>query len=201
MLTIPSTVCNFTNTFLVTVLSEAVNDRSIVAMLEDIWALPFLVAIYCLPANPNQWLYYVSIQYSSFALEISSCLQGLASGLLSYPYTHPIQVAWCSRNSGAVASRTVNASLYNMFVQASSIISANIYREDDRPRYRRGNRTLIIISCVNLAIVYPGTKLYYLWRNKQRDKIWNAMTSEQKAEYLATTKDVGNRRLDFRFAH
>lgn len=31
-------------------------------------------------------------------------------------YTHPIQVGWCSRNSGAVASRTVNASLYNMWV-------------------------------------------------------------------------------------
>ncbi|OCB91010.1 hypothetical protein A7U60_g1757 [Sanghuangporus baumii] len=184
LLTIPSTVWSFTNTFLVSVLSEAVNDRARVSMIEDVWALPFLVALYCLPANPNQWVYY-----------------GLATALLSYPYTHPIQVAWCSRNSGAVASRTVNASLYNMFVQASSIISANIYREDDKPRYRRGNRTLIIISCINLTILYPSTKLYYIWRNKQRDKIWNAMTSEQKAEYLATTKEVGNRRLDFRFAH
>ena len=40
--------------------------------------------------------------------------QGLVTALLSYPYTHPIQVGWCSRNAGAVASRTVNASLYNM---------------------------------------------------------------------------------------
>ena len=127
--------------------------------------------------------------------------QGLATALLSCPYTHPIQVGWCSRNSGAVASRTVNASLYNMFVQLSSVVSANIYRADDAPRYRRGNRALITISCVNLLILYPGTKAYYMWRNKQRDRVWNTMTPEQQAHYLATTKDVGNRRLDFRFAH
>ena len=88
-----------------------------------------------------------------------------------------------------------------MFVQASAVVSAYIYRADDAPRYRRGNRVLIAISCINLLVLYPGTKLYYIWRNKQRDKIWDAMTSEEKAHYLATTKDVGNRRLDFRFAH
>jgi hypothetical protein len=45
--------------FLITLLSEAVNDRAIVSMLEDLWALPFLVALYCLPENPNPWVYYV----------------------------------------------------------------------------------------------------------------------------------------------
>lgn len=127
--------------------------------------------------------------------------QGLATALLSYPYTHPIQVGWCSRNSGAVASRTVNASLYNMFVQLSSVIAANVYRADDAPRYRRGNRVLISIACVNLLVLYPGTKAYYVWRNRRRDAVWGAMTPEEQANYLATTKDVGNRRLDFRFAH
>ena len=43
-----------------TILSELVNERATIAMLEDFWALPFLVAIYCLPDNPNQWVYYVS---------------------------------------------------------------------------------------------------------------------------------------------
>ncbi|EKM52298.1 uncharacterized protein PHACADRAFT_198365 [Phanerochaete carnosa HHB-10118-sp] len=184
LLTIPSTFLGIITMWLVTLLSEAVNDRAVVSMLEDFWALPFLIAIYCLPENPNQWIYY-----------------GLATALLSYPYTHPIQVGWCSRNSGAVASRTVNASLYNMFVQLTSVVSAYIYQSNDAPRYRRGNRILISISCINLIVLYPGTKLYYIWRNKQRDRIWNAMTPEQQVHYLATTKDVGNRRLDFRFAH
>ncbi|KAF9003369.1 allantoate permease [Cyathus striatus] len=126
---------------------------------------------------------------------------GLATGLLSYPYTHPIQVGWCSRNSGAVASRTVNASVYNMFVQASTVVASQVYRKDDAPLYRRGNLILIIICLFNIVVLYPGTKAYYVWRNKQRAKVWDAMTSKEKAHYLETTKDIGNRRLDFRFAH
>lgn len=54
--------------FLVTLLSEAVNDRAIVSMLEDVWALPFLIALYCLPEHPNQWVYYVRLA------PLSSCV-------------------------------------------------------------------------------------------------------------------------------
>ncbi|KAF9456607.1 allantoate permease [Collybia nuda] len=184
LLTIPSNVGHMITMFGVTLLSETFNDRSIVAMAEDIWALPFLVALYTLPSKPNPWKYF-----------------GIASGLLSYPYTHPIQVAWCSRNSGAVASRTVNASLYNMFVQASAIVSAQVYRKDDAPEYRRGNAVLMGICVFNIAIMYPSIKAYYIWRNRQRAIIWDAMTPQERGHYLSTTKDIGNRRLDFRFAY
>lgn len=37
-------------------------------------------------------------------------------------------VAWCSTLSGSVRTRTVAASLYNMSVQVSSIIGANLYQ-------------------------------------------------------------------------
>ncbi|KAI4159597.1 MAG: hypothetical protein LQ342_006435 [Letrouitia transgressa] len=35
----------------------------------------------------------------------------------------------------------------------------------------------------------------------RRDSIWNRMSQDGRLEYLATTKDKGNKRLDFRFAH
>ncbi|KAI5999836.1 allantoate permease, partial [Pisolithus orientalis] len=170
--------------FLITLLSEHLGERTFVAMLEDLWTLPFLVALYALPSRPNPWIFFA-----------------IVTGLLSFPYTHPIQVGWCSRNAGGVSGRTVNASVYNMFVQASSIIASQIYVASDAPRYERGNRILIIICCINLGILYPGTKAYYIWRNRRRDKIWSRMTVEERDHYLRTTKDVGNRRLDFRFAH
>lgn len=184
LLTIPYQALGIFTMFGITLLSEYVGERTFVAMLEDLWTLPFLVALYALPSGPNPWIFFA-----------------IVTGLLSFPYTHPIQVGWCSRNAGGVSGRTVNASLYNMFVQASSIIASQIYVASDAPRYERGNRILIIICCVNLGILYPGTKAYYIWRNRQRDKIWNRMTVEERDYYLKTTKDVGNRRLDFRFAH
>ena len=154
LLTIPSTVAGMVSMFVITLISEVVNDRALVAMAEDLWTLPFLVAIYLLPENPNQWIYYVSVYmdqgkrncnircctgscFRTPLIPVSHTLRASRyrkAELYDFRYTHPIQVGWCSRNSGAVASRTVNASLYNMFVQASSVISSQIYRADDAPR-------------------------------------------------------------------
>ena len=37
-------------------------------------------------------------------------------------------------------------------------------------------------------------KVYYSRRNKSRAETWDTMSQEQKAEYLATTTDEGNKR-------
>ncbi len=87
-----------------------------------------------------------------------------------------------------------------MMCQAGGIIASNIYRADDAPRYKRGNGNLVGIVSGNIAI-YFLTKAYYVWRNKTRERKWNAMSPEQKRHYLETTTDQGNKRLDFRFAH
>jgi hypothetical protein len=71
---------------------------------------------------------------------------------------------------------------------------------DDAPKYRRGNKVLLAINVINIPL-YFLVKGYYVWRNKQRENKWEAMTEEQRLEYLATTTDKGNKRLDFRFQH
>jgi hypothetical protein len=50
-------------------------------------------------------------------------------------------------------------------------------------------------------VLYGLVKAYYVFRNKQRDTKWDVMTSEERLNYLATTTDEGNKRLDFRFQH
>ena len=87
-----------------------------------------------------------------------------------------------------------------MSVQTSGIISSNIYREDDAPLYRRGNRNLLFVVVTNIFL-YLGTKLYYVRRNEGRERIWSKMSEDERLEYVMETTDEGNKRLDFRFAH
>ncbi|KAK7407842.1 hypothetical protein QQX98_010013 [Neonectria punicea] len=109
-------------------------------------------------------------------------------------------VAWTSRNAGSVQNRTVSASLYNMWVQVSGMIGANIYQPDDTPRYFKANKGLLVICVWMCLIQYPGTYFYYRWRNNSKAKKWDAMTPEQQHDYRTSTTDEGNKRLDFRFA-
>jgi hypothetical protein len=86
-----------------------------------------------------------------------------------------------------------------MAVQLQIIITSNIYRKDDAPMYRRGNRVLIGIVCLSM-VLYILTKLYYVRKNSARAKVWDAMSVDDKEQYLNTTSDEAAKRLDFRFA-
>ncbi|KAL1594587.1 hypothetical protein SLS60_010348 [Paraconiothyrium brasiliense] len=183
LLSIPAQIGTTINMLIFTYISERINQRSLMGMFVQFWFLPFLVAMAVLPESSSRWSRYA-----------------LVTVLLSYPSPHPMQVGWCSRNSNTVRTRTVSAALYNMSVQLQAIIYSNIYQDDDKPLYRTGNRVLLGICVLNIFI-YAFNKVYYVWRNKQRDRKWNALTAEERVEYLDTTTEEGSKRLDFRFAH
>ncbi|KAF2829907.1 MFS general substrate transporter [Ophiobolus disseminans] len=183
LLSIPAQVGTTINMLIMTYISEKINQRAYMGIFVQLWFLPCVIAMSVIPDSISRW--------SRFAL---------VTVLLSYPTPHPLQVGWCSRNSNTVRTRTVSAALYNMAVQIQAIIFSNIYQANDRPMYRRGNRVLVGVCVLNIFL-YAFSKVYYTWRNKQRDKQWNAFTVEQKLDYMNTTTDEGSKRLDFRFAH
>lgn len=87
-----------------------------------------------------------------------------------------------------------------MSVQLGNIIANFIYRDDDKPYYRRGNRHLFIINLLAI-VLFLFTKAYYIWRNKQKERVWNALSKEEQQHYIKNTRLQGSRRLDFRFSH
>ncbi|KAL6709207.1 hypothetical protein ACN47E_002023 [Coniothyrium glycines] len=183
LLTIPSQFLFAVQLLIITWISAKFKERAIVSSLSNLWIFPWLVALVTLSPTASPWVRYA-----------------LLSGLLSYPYCHAILVGWNARNSNSVRTRAVSAAFYNMFVQSGNIIASNIYRDDDQPLYRRGNKILLGICVANIFLFY-ATKAFYVWRNKVRDRQWNAMTKEEQEDYKLSTKDEGMKRLDFRFAH
>lgn len=202
LLTIPSSAAHIITLILITRLSEWTNERTLVSMIQPLWTLPCLIALRFWPGSLHK-------AWGTYAL---------VSVLLSYPYCHAILVAvsspapfppntnsntpsqWTSKNSNNVGARSVSAALYNMSVQLGNICANFIYRNDDKPYYHRGNRNLIIINLLSI-VLFLFTKVYYIWRNKQKQRIWNALSPEEQREYKVNTKLEGSRRLDFQFAH
>ena len=89
--------------------SEKSNQRFLIGLVSQLWALPILIALELMPDSTGPWVKW-----------------GLSSLLVGYPYVHAILVAITSRNSGSVRTRTVASALYNMCVQASSVIGSNV---------------------------------------------------------------------------
>lgn len=184
LLTIPYSVIHIIFLLLITWYSERVNDRLWVALLLPIYSLPFLALM--------RWWSGSGIKpWPTWAI---------TTLFLGGPYIHAINVSLCSRNSGSVRSRSISAAVYNMFVQLGSIAAKNIYREDDKPLYHRGNMQLFAIAAATIPVIIL-VKLYYIKVNKIREAKWNALTIEEKENYIHTTTDKGNKRLDFRFDH
>ncbi|RDW63616.1 allantoate permease-2 [Coleophoma cylindrospora] len=184
LLQIPANVFHIITLLLLTRFSEYLKERTFVAMLQNIWTLPCVIALAVWPGIiKNAWGTYA-----------------LVTVLLSYPYCHAILVAWTSRNANNVGHRSVSAALYNMMVQLGNVIANQIYRTDDAPLYHRGNRNLIIINVLSI-FVFLGTKVYYVWRNHTKEKKWASMSEEERKDYVANSTEIGSRRLDFRFAH
>lgn len=146
LLTIPAYVLFIIQLQFWTWLSEKIKQRFLLGLSSQIWCLPLLIALEVGTFGP----------WPTWAI---------ATLLVGAPYVHAILVAITSRNAGSVRTRTVASALYNMMVQASNIIAANIYREKDKPRYRTGNAVLIALTCYNI-LLFIGAKVFYVIINK-----------------------------------
>ncbi|KAL5337601.1 major facilitator superfamily domain-containing protein [Aspergillus crustosus] len=184
LLIIPHNITHILLLNALTHLSERLNERTFVSMIQSLWVLPCILIL-------RFWSGAMSDAWGTYAIMVV---------LLSYPYCHAILVGWTSKNSNNVGTRTVSAAVYNMSVQMGNIIGNNVFRADDAPRYQRGFSILLGLNLLGI-VLFLATKAYYVWRNQQREKIWAAMSFEEREDYIKNSEDRGSKRLDFRFAH
>ncbi|CAI2034650.1 hypothetical protein SEUBUCD646_0I00150 [Saccharomyces eubayanus] len=183
ILAIPGQALLLINLPLVALLSRKLKEKSLCVGIANVWVLPFIVSLVALPTDTNPWIKYV-----------------LLTGVLGLPYTHSILAGWVSEISNSVRSRAIGTALYNISAQIGTIIASNLYRNDDKPYYVKGNKALLGFACFNICMAV-ATKFYYISRNRYKERKWNLMTKEERTNYLDTTTDLGMKRLDYRFIH
>jgi hypothetical protein len=108
-LTNPAYVIFIINLLSWTWISERFNQRLLLGVGAQIWALVLLIALELLPEDASTWARWILLVL-----------------LIAMPYVHAIIVAITSRNAGSVRTRTVASAVYNMMVQASNIIGNNV---------------------------------------------------------------------------
>ncbi|CDK27788.1 unnamed protein product [Kuraishia capsulata CBS 1993] len=182
-LNIPIEVMTSITIVLITLLSELFNERSLVSSLQQVWILIVVAVEYARVNTLSPWAQYAIMFFA-----------------IGNPSAQAIIVSWCSRLSYSVRARAISSPMSNIGIQLAGIAGSYIYRSDDAPHYHRGNRVIIGICVMNIAL-YVFTKLYYIWRNKTKTQKWQALSDEQKEDYLSKHENDGNKRLDYLFEH
>ncbi len=112
LLSVPASVIGAMGLLFTCYLSEMIDSRVLSTVILQFWALPLLIVLYSFTEHTSQWVYFTVVT--------------------RFPYVHPIQVAWTSRNSNSVSARTISACMYNIFVQAGYTISVSEHTSFDR---------------------------------------------------------------------
>lgn len=186
VLAIPSQALFAINSVWYAWVSTKLREKSIMTSMSCVWMIACFVALVALPQVFNE--HYNWARYAILTL------------IIGYPFPLSFIVGWVSRNSFTVRNRTVSLCLLNISVQIGSIVATRFYTEEGKPFYQGANISLIAINAFSVLLCILA-KVYYIYRNKQKKRIWDCMSPEQQIEYTTTTRTVGARRLDFQFIH
>ncbi|KAL8637784.1 MAG: hypothetical protein Q9226_009078 [Calogaya cf. arnoldii] len=63
---------------------------------------------------------------------------------------------------------------------ALETLPAGVYRDHDKPLDRTGNKVFIGLVAYNIVLII-SSKIYYMTRNAQRERIWQGMSEGEKA--------------------
>ncbi|KAJ3036811.1 hypothetical protein HDV00_002364 [Rhizophlyctis rosea] len=183
LLTAPPYILQFFTMVFFTNHSDKHNERGYHGAIMVFWPVIGWLLLVLLPDSTSKYGLYAAILF-----------------VAAWPITHPLNIAWMSRNAAPIGKRTVASGAIIGFANLFAIPGAYIYQQSDAPRFRKGNSVNAALAAA-AVLIFLLMKFTYVRINRSRDRKWDALTEKEKADYIATTKDEGNNRLDFRFAH
>ncbi|KAG0094369.1 hypothetical protein BGZ93_007316 [Podila epicladia] len=184
LLVIPGYVLSLSIMTLVSWSSDKHNERALHGALASLYYALCILALAVLPADANKFSLYFAL---IFAMGGQTCW-------------HPVNAAWIASNTAPVGKRSIALALYIISVNACDMVSVNLFRDEDAPRFIRG--FWILFGALLLTIVLFLFQRYHLmYVNRKRAETTRHWTDEDWKKYNETTKDEGDERLDFRFCY
>ncbi|KAJ3341780.1 hypothetical protein HDU93_004164 [Gonapodya sp. JEL0774] len=112
---------------------------------------------------------------------------------------HAVNASWQAANVAPNGKRAIVFSMYVISVTISGTMGLWIYKDDDKPGFRRALGTSIGILCAALLIVIlRRIQLGYL--NRMREAKWSQLDEKQKDKYLREdAPKLGDKALSFRY--
>ncbi|KAJ3130801.1 hypothetical protein HK100_007465 [Physocladia obscura] len=180
-LTAPNYILGFISMTLMTAHSDRVGERGYHGAISVVWQFIGFVLLAFLPDSTPRGVFYFA------TLVVSSA-----------PFTHPLNISWLNENTAPLGKRTVASGLVIGAANIYGVYASQIYQSKDAPRYHVGNY-IILGFLVATFLLWLVQKNLYIVLNNRRAVIWAAKSGEEKADYDATTSDLGSNRLDFIF--
>ncbi|KAJ7574870.1 MFS general substrate transporter [Mycena floridula] len=161
--------------------SDKVKERGLHGAFGAAWFLVGWILLRALPPGTSRGVKY-------FAAII----------VASWPYTHPLNIAWMSENTGSVGKRTLASGSVIFAANIYGVWGSQIYQAKDSPDFRTGNSINIGFAALALALWFIQ-RAYYRHRNAINAKRYAELTDEQKKEEDSMAEEKGNRSLKFVF--
>ncbi|KAK5822416.1 major facilitator superfamily domain-containing protein [Linnemannia elongata] len=182
LLVIPGYVISLSVMTFVSWSSDRHNERAFHGALASTYYAICILALATLPADANKFMLYFAL---IFAMGGQTCW-------------HPVNAAWIAGNTAPVGKRSIALAMYIISVNACDMVSVNLFRDEDAPRFIRG--FWILFGALLLTIVLFIFQRYHLmYINRKRDEKTKDWTSEDWRHYNETTKDEGDDHLSFRY--
>ncbi|KAJ3886729.1 MFS general substrate transporter [Lentinula edodes] len=161
--------------------SDRIRERGFHGAFGATWQLVGWILLRCLPSDTSKGVKY-------FAALLVAC----------WPYTHPLNIAWMSENTGSIGKRTLASGCVIFAANIYGVWGSQIYQAKDAPDYRTGN-TINIVFAGTAVCLWFVQKGYYKYRNARNAKVWAELGEDARKREEMSQEVEGNRSVLFRF--
>ncbi|KAF9356184.1 hypothetical protein BGX26_005614 [Mortierella sp. AD094] len=184
LLVIPGYVISLLVMTFVSWSSDKHNERAFHGAIASTYYALCILSLAVLPADASKLSLYFAL---IFAMGGQTCW-------------HPVNAAWIAGNTAPVGKRSIALAFYIISVNACDMVSVNLFRDQDTPRFITGF-WILFGALLATIVLFIFQRYHLMWINKRRSEKTRNWTDADWQHYNETTTDEGDDHLSFRYSY